>query len=138
MERIRNALIRFMYGRYGMDALGRFLEYVFLGLVAVRLLLSLLGSRMPGYMALDGLLNLGATALLIAVLYRMLSRNLYQRRAENEKFLALRDSVRTRRQDRTHSYIRCTACGTMCRVPKGLGHIELTCPKCGNKMRVKS
>ena len=45
--------------------------------------------------------------------------------------------AKARRADKTHKYVRC-ACGTYCRVPRGVGKVELTCPKCGAKRIVKT
>ena len=83
-----------------------------------------------------------AAALL---LFRMFSRNLVRRRAENARFLAWWSPIRGRlagmRQrslDREHKYFTCKSCKTICRVPAGKGKIEITCPKCGEKIIGKS
>ena len=85
-----------------------------------------------------------STALMFVVLLRIFSRNLARRQAENAKFLtwwtpkanAIR-GARARRADKAHKYVRCS-CGAYCRVPRGVGKIELTCPKCGRKKVIKT
>ena len=72
---IRNAIQRFMYGRYGMDELGRALTWVGLGLLLI---------SVPTDSAVANGLSL---ALYAAALFRMLSRNYAARRRENAKFL---------------------------------------------------
>ncbi len=135
-ERFRNAVIRFMYGRNGVDQL-----------VWATILLEVALSLISGFVrvpALSRALRLASLVLLALAVYRMLSRDLPRRRAENEKFLrwwgprgrALRDA-RERRRDKAHKYVRCS-CGAYCRVPRGVGKIELTCPKCGKKKVVKT
>ena len=36
-----------------------------------------------------------------------------------------------------HKYVKCS-CGAYCRVPRSVGMVELTCPKCGKKRIVKT
>lgn len=126
-------LQRFFYGRYGGDALNMTL-----------LLGGLLWSFIWRFTPLWPVGYLSFVALGWA-LFRMLSRNVYKRRAENEKFLRLVRPVtgwfRTRSQrakDQAHRYYACPACRQTCRVPRGRGKIEITCPKCGKKFVKKT
>ena len=125
-----------MYGRNGADQLC----WAMLALELALYLLALV-VRVP---AARTALRLASTALTFGALYRMLSRNRAKRSAENARFLywfgpkrgALAGMV-SRRRDRSHKYVRCS-CGTWCRVPRGVGKIELMCPKCGEKKIVKT
>ena len=45
--------------------------------------------------------------------------------------------AKARRADKEHKYVKCS-CGTYCRVPRSVGTVELTCPKCGKKRIVKT
>lgn len=136
MSKFRNALYRFMYGRNGVDALSW-------ALVVLEVVLSLLSSfiHMRG---VSQALYFVSTALMFVVLLRIFSRNLARRQAENAKFLtwwtpkanAIR-GAKARRADKAHKYVRCS-CGAYCRVPRGVGKIELTCPKCGRKKVIKT
>lgn len=136
LYRIRCALARFMYGRNGMDPLGW-------AMLTLSVLLSLIRSLL-GSSAVTLVIYTVSLVLWIAVLFRMFSRNLEKRRAENAKFMSwwgpkqsgLR-GAKARRADKTHKYVRCS-CGTYCRVPRGVGKVELTCPKCGAKRIVKT
>ena len=136
MSKFRNALYRFMYGRNGVDALSW-------ALVVLEVVLSLLSSFMH-VRGVSQVLYLVSTALMFVVLLRIFSRNLARRQAENAKFLtwwtpkanAIR-GARARRADKAHKYVRCS-CGAYCRVPRGVGKIELTCPKCGRKKVIKT
>ena len=136
MNKLRNALSRFMYGRNGVDALGW-------ALFGLELLLSIIGSLVR-VQAVSAALYFVTMALMFMILLRMFSRNLTARRAENAKFLAwitpfLNDvrGAKARRADTAHKYARCS-CGAWCRVPRGVGKVELTCPKCGRRRIIKA
>ena len=136
MNKFRDALYRFMYGRNGVDALNW-------ALFAVELVLSLLSSFVR-VQAVAATLYFLSVVLMFIVLIRIFSRNLTQRRAENARFLSWwapkMDAMRgakARRADKAHKYVRCS-CGAYCRVPKGVGKVELTCPKCGRKTVIKA
>ena len=138
LDRVRNALMRFMYGRYGNDQLNRALCVLILALYLISLPLSLI----PMVGSVLRFLN---TFLWFVVLLRMLSRNVERRRGENAWFLsmigpaaqALRNH-KMRQQDKEHKYFTCKNCSAVCRVPRGRGKIIITCPKCGREIRGKS
>lgn len=125
-----------MYGRNGVDALSW-------ALVVLEVVLSLLSSFIH-VRGVSQVLYFVSTALMFVVLLRIFSRNLARRQAENAKFLtwwtpkanAIR-GARARRADKAHKYVRCS-CGAYCRVPRGVGRVELTCPKCGRKKVIKT
>lgn len=125
-----------MYGRNGVDALSW-------ALVVLEVVLSLL-SAFIHVRGVSQALYFVSTVLMFVVLLRIFSRNLARRQAENAKFLtwwtpkanAIR-GARARRADKAHKYVRCS-CGAYCRVPRGVGKIELTCPKCGRKKVIKT
>ncbi|MCR5825220.1 MAG: hypothetical protein K6G54_01510 [Oscillospiraceae bacterium] len=125
-----------MYGRSGVDQLG-------IALLVAELVLSFLGGLIP-LRAVGAALRLLSLVLTVLLFYRTLSRNVAKRRAENARFLqwwtpvrtGFRD-VRARRADKAHKYVKCS-CGTWCRVPRGVGKVELMCPRCGAKTIVKT
>ena len=130
---IRNALRRFMYGRYGSDQLNMFLLIVYLA--------ALLLSGLPGL----GILEFIALVLMVWSLFRMLSRNFLARRAENARFLKLVGPVvrwcrlrRTIYRDKEHRYFKCPGCGQHLRVPRGKGKITVNCRSCGASFQEKS
>ena len=123
---IRNALARFLYGRYGNDQLGVFLIALYVLLYILSIVFQL------------GILSLVGDVLLLVALFRMLSRNLTKRREENRKFLRKAEPVlswyrmrRTIRRDKEHRYFKCPSCGQHLRVPRGKGKITVTCRSCG-------
>ena len=121
MNKFRDALYRFMYGRNGVDALNW-------ALVILELVVSILSSiiRVQG---VSQALYFVSMVLMFIVLIRIFSRNLARRQAENAKFLTWWTPKA--------NAIRCS-CGAYCRVPKNIGKVELTCPKCGKKRVVKT
>ena len=126
-----------MYGRNGLDQLGW-------AIFAAELALSVLAATFARVQVMWMLLRLLAMALTIVLFYRMLSKNLQRRRAENAWFLRWWTPLRTgfrdaryRRADKAHKYVKCS-CGAWCRVPRNVGKVELMCPKCGEKKIVKT
>lgn len=138
-QRLRNALSRFMYGRNGADPLGMCAIWGAIALDIISLLVKKIG-------VLSGILGILSTALVLWALFRVFSRNLEKRRAENAVFLQKvwwplkqkYDSSRRQRMDKAHKYFTCPNCKTVCRVPSGKGKIVITCPKCGREIRGKS
>lgn len=122
---MRNALQRFMYGRYGNDQFNLFLMVSYLVLYVLFLLTK------------AGILYYISLALMIYTVYRMLSRDLVRRREENRKFLRRADPVirwfrlrRTIRRDKEHCYFKCPNCSQYLRVPRGKGKITVSCRSC--------
>ena len=138
-QRLRNALSRFMYGRNGADQLG-------VCMIWGAILLGLAGMLIKKSGIVSGIIGFAATALAIWALWRVFSRNLEKRRAENAAFLQKIwwpvkrrfASGRQQRMDREHKYFTCPRCKTVCRVPAGKGKIVITCPKCGAEIRGRS
>ena len=131
---IRNFLRKFMTGRYGPDNLG-----------VTTIVLSLVFYLLYGVTGFSLFVYVSYVLLFLAV-FRMLSRNLLRRRAENDRFIRYWWPVRTRivrifsntRQKRTHRFFRCPGCRNNLRVPKGKGKLQVTCPKCGERFIKKS
>lgn len=116
---------RFMYGRYGTDKLN-------LAMVVLVVALSLLNSLLFAIFessVLYSLLSSVYGVLLVFSIYRMLSRNIAARRAENQKWLNFCKRLR----DRDNRYFRCPHCRQRVRVPRHKGKISIRCPKCGEK-----
>lgn len=128
-----NFLQRFMYGRYGGDPLGFFL-------LAVYVVFYLLSSVLHNTLLYALSIAVGAWAI-----FRMLSRHIDRRRAENAKFMALAGPSirwlklrRTIRRDKEHRYFKCPNCGQQLRVPRGKGKISVTCRNCGVSFEEKT
>lgn len=130
---IRNAIQRFMYGRYGTDPLNLFL----LTLYILCYFISILARFEPLYWV--------SLVLIFICLFRLLSRNIPRRRAENARFLQMTDPAvrwfrlrRTIHRDKEHRYFKCPNCGQQLRVPRGKGRITVTCRGCGATFQEKS
>ena len=141
MYKLKLALARFMYGRNGVDQLNVALLWVYLLLWVLQTVLAMtVGSAL-----LDLLLELADLAVFAVLLFRIFSRNLERRRAENQRFVNWRQQMRSSRQgarerhaDKDHKYFTCKNCKTICRVPVGKGNIVITCPKCGAQIRART
>ena len=140
LNRFRSAMMRFTYGRNGMDHLNRALMVGYLAFLVLQTIFSLLKLKLPA--AVCGVM---VYALMILVLFRMLSKNLYKRRAENQKWVnwwyptkSRLAGAKARHADKDHKYFTCKKCKTICRVPTGKGRIIITCPKCGGQIEGKS
>ena len=130
---IRNALRRFMQGRYGTDRLNGFLVAVYLILLVVHILTRWL---------LFYYLSFG---LMVWVLFRTLSKNYAARSRENAAFLRWSTPIlrwlrlqRTILRDKDHRYFKCPGCGRQLRVPRGKGNIQISCRGCGTKFHKKT
>ena len=131
---MKERLIRFMSGRYGADQLSRFM----LGVCFVCLILNLFTGTY--------LLYVLALALLAVCYFRMFSRNIQKRYAENQKYLQLTGGIRRKwavflrdwKDRKTHRIYKCPGCGQKIRIPKGHGRVEIRCPKCRTQFVRKS
>lgn len=67
-------------------------------------------------------------------LFRTFSRNIPARRRENAWITGMGDNMalaRNKFRDRkTHIYFKCARCGTVLRIPRGIGVKRVTCPRC--------
>ncbi len=131
--RLKEKLARFMSGRYGGDQLNSFILIV----VAVLMVVNIFVNSLIMYVCY--------MVLWIWSLFRMMSRNLYKRRAENEKFLKLWNPIKNklklmknkRRDRKTHVYKKCPKCKAVLRLPKQKGKHTVRCPKCSERFDVK-
>ena len=139
-RKLGNAIARFMYGRNGMDQLNRALFWVYIALWLAGSILSVMGLDV-----LSAIFNVVLYVLLVVIVFRMFSKNLYTRREENSKFLQKTWKIRSqiggakaRHADKDHKYFTCKQCKTICRVPVGKGKIIITCPKCHAQIQAKT
>ena len=138
-QRLRNGLSRFMYGRNGADQLG-------LCIIWTAIVLDLISMLVKKNGIISSIIGLVTTVMVLWALFRVFSRNLEKRRAENAAFLQKIwwpikrkfNSGKQQRMDKEHKYFTCPNCKTVCRVPAGKGKIVITCPKCRHERRGKS
>ena len=144
-QRMRDGLIRFMYGRNGMDQLNRAIFWAYLLLWLAGIVISAVLHRSSLAMMVVSFINILMWVLLVLLFFRTFSRDLYKRREENQKWVnwwwgvkGRSASARARHADKEHKYFTCKSCKTICRVPVGKGKIVITCPKCSAKIEGKS
>ena len=128
----------FMLGRYGADELNKvmIISYFILAFVS-------------GFMrnrAIIIVINISALVIFSLCIFRALSKNIEERRSENEMFL--KATYRLRREcnylkDRfkyrkTHVFKKCPHCKARLKLPKKRGVNKALCPKCSNTFEVKN
>lgn len=131
---MKEKLMRFMAGRYGFDPFGR-----------ATLIVALIVMVLSGLFE-SAILSLLAWALIIYTYFRLFSRNIYRRSAENQAYLEKTRGIRTwfnsqkslMAQRKTHHIYKCPTCHQKIRVPRGKGRIEIRCPKCQTRFIKKS
>lgn len=167
-------LLNFMRGRYGFDELGRHIGIQTIGVLIASVVAGVLSTlvfdvtrwvQLGAILGLLGtLLNWAWIALTIWMFYRVLSRKIDKRRAENERFLERQRKRQEKRAGRGgsaskgrdakggrswrkakagkgdisreqagYTYLTCPFCGQKMRVPQGKGKIAVKCPSCGEK-----
>ncbi len=136
---MRQKLEQFMRGRYGVDQFGRFTLILAVIFAFVSLFLS-------SFSILGTVFTFLELAAIFYTFYRMLSRDIYKRSQENQKYLNAAASVRNKfgkarymaGQRKEYHIYSCPDCGQKIRIPRGKGKIEISCPKCHNKFIKKS
>lgn len=134
---MRDKLSRFMYGRYGVDQLGR-------ALLTYALILCIISLFVPGL--LSSILYCISIYLIVTMYYRMFSRNIQKRYQENIKYLNIKSSFQTKfhkereilSQRQYYHFYRCPHCRQRIRIPRGKGRIEIRCPRCSHTFIKKS
>lgn len=116
----------FLAGRNGIDTLSSVLLWIAMIAVAVSCFIPVPLVR--------SIVSSVSLAVFIYAYYRVFSRNIAKRRAENAAFIGFFTRRKLRFQQRkTHKFYSCPKCKAMLRVPKGRGKIEITCKQCGTQ-----
>lgn len=135
-----NFFTQFLQGRNGNDQLNFFL-----------LLLSLLTNILARFIVGAMLLNF-SFVLLFLTMFRMLSRNIPKRQAENALFMqktagfwrrfpklsrsfnsgyyGYQSAPKAKKDRKNFRYFKCPTCRQGLRAPKGKGKLKITCTKC--------
>ena len=131
---MRKFLHRFMIGRYGPDHLS-------IALIITAFILSVLNA----VLWYTPILFISYFVFGLAI-FRVLSRNIPRRRAENDIFIRYWWPVKTKvmnivnriikkiKDKRKYKYYKCPTCKLKLRVPKGKGKIRITCPRCWEQL----
>ena len=123
-----------MQGRYGADQMGQMLSAVSM----VFLIISLFSRNQAWFLL--------AVIGIVYNYFRMFSKNISKRYAENQKYLKMTAEIRRRlaswksqlAQRKIYHIYRCPGCKQKIRVPRGRGKIEIRCPKCNTRFVKKS
>src|SRR5699024_1303015 len=126
MDKLKEKLSRFMYGRYGSDRLNIFMVIVLLVCAVINLFVR------TGYFSV--LLTSWEFLLLILIYYRMFSKNISKRYAENQKYLVLENKVKRffgkqkyiQEQRKDFHIYTCPQCRQKIRIPRGKGDRKST------------
>lgn len=123
-----------MQGRYGADQMGQMLSAVSM----VFLIISLFSRNQVWFLL--------AVIGIVYNYFRMFSKNISKRYAENQKYLTMTAGIRRKlaswksqlAQRKIYHIYRCPGCKQKIRVPRGRGKIEIRCPKCNTRFVKKS
>ena len=130
----KNKMMQFMQGRYGADQMGQMLSAVSM----VFLIISLFSRNQAWFLL--------AVIGIVCNYFRMFSKNISKRYAENQKYLKMTAGIRRKlaswksqlAQRKIYHIYRCPGCKQKIRVPRGRGKIEIRCPKCNTRFVKKS
>ena len=133
MNNLKWKFSRFMIGRYGADSLYQATVMLVIVLQLIHIL-----TKKP-------IFNFISIILIVWMLYRVFSKNIVARRAENTLYVSIANKVKKRwklevrrlSDYRTHRYRQCQGCQTIMRLPRKRGTHTAKCPKCGHANKVK-
>ena len=133
-QKFKNGVRNFMIGRNGADQLS-------MAMLIAGIVLSLLTSITKLV-----IFNFLGLIVLILTIFRMFSRNLEKRRAENQKFMHFRASFGTNAKQlmnrlknmKKYKYFKCPQCGALLRLPRKVGEVTVTCGKCKHQFKQKA
>ena len=142
IDKIRDKLARFLYGRYGADSLYNALFIAELILLFVGAVFSFLGKVVPVLGIISIVLYILALGLMIFAVYRFFSRNIAKRRKENEAWLRLKGKFTPKKRPKlpadtdTHIFRACTKCRSTLRLPRQAGKHRVRCPRCQHTFKI--
>lgn len=133
-SKIRNSMNQFMQGRRGTDELA-------MATLIMALVFSILTS-LTGI----ALFNLLSLALYIYTIYRIFSRDVSRRAAENAKYQKTFGDIRKKvtqffrrlKNSKEYKYCRCPKCKILYRAKRGSGEKHIVCKQCGEEFDIKA
>ena len=122
-----------MAGRYGRDELGSFLLYLCIALIIVNLFLEF------------WVISIIESVLIVYQIFRIMSRNIYKRQAENRFYLKVVGKIKAPfamaknkwRDRKTHVYKKCPSCKSTLRLPKVKGEHTVKCVRCAHRFDIR-
>ncbi|MGH4140617.1 BRcat domain-containing protein [Clostridium sp.] len=133
MGNLKNKLAQFMYGRYGTDQL-------YIALIGAYFIL-IVANTFIG----SSIISILMFAVLIWTIFRTLSRNIYKRRMENEKFMKIWKPVKSKgtfqirkiKEIKTHRFRKCPHCKKVLRLKRVRGKHTVKCPSCNKEFEMR-
>ena len=133
MGNLKNKLTQFMYGRYGTDQLYIALMGAYFVLIVVNTFIS------------STIISIFMSAVLVYTIFRTLSRNVYKRRMENEKFIKIWKPIKAKgslmirriKEIKTHRFRKCPHCKKVLRLPRMTGKHTVKCPCCNKEFELR-
>jgi hypothetical protein len=133
MGNLKNKLTQFMYGRYGTDQLYIALIGAYFVLIVANAFIS------------SNIISMFMSAILIWTIFRTLSRNVYKRRMENEKFMKIWKPARAKgslmirrvKEIKTHRFRKCPHCKKVLRLRRMTGKHTVECPCCNKDFELQ-
>lgn len=126
-------LQKFMYGRYGIDELYKFMFYLYIFLIILNWFIK------------SNFLFIIEILLLIIMFYRMFSKRIYKRSNENQIYLKLKKkflkpfrNIRRSIKNKEYIYKNCKHCKKLLKlpIPTSRGIKEVKCPKCKSTFKM--
>lgn len=138
---MKEKVIRFMQGRYGAYGADAFTKF----LLVAGLVVTFVSSAFNGK-SVSLLCYAFGWAMIIYCYFRLFSKNVTKRYAENQAFLSRTSVIRgffrkqgsIWQQRKVYHIYTCPGCKQKIRIPKGKGKIEVRCPKCSTTFIKKS
>lgn len=129
-ERIRRRLNQ----SYGMDELSQHIYYIAMAIFVVTLFYK------------NDILRLISLILMLVSMMRTLSKKRTKRLRELALYKKFRRNVKAPfqvlflnvKERKTFKYMRCKECGTILRLPRGRGELEVTCKNCRHKFDART
>lgn len=130
----------FMTGRYGIDELWKVLLIAYVVLIIISNIVYSFSK--VSYYALAVM----SFVILIYALYRVFSKNIGARRAENAAWIKFRVKISSWfklqkekfTQRKTHKFVKCKNCKKTLRLPRHKGKINVNCPHCKTQFTVNT
>ncbi len=134
----RDRLARFFAGRNGIDPLCY-------GILVLFVILGILSTAFTNIRAVSIAFRLLQYGVMVWLLFRCFSRNVYARQKENAVFMGFWSKIRDFfvlqknkfRDRKSFVYKKCPACRATLRLPRRKGNHTVVCPKCKNRFDVR-
>jgi len=128
-----NKIQKFMYGRYGIDDLYKFLFRLYILIIIIDIFIDM------KYLSIIELL------IVFIMFYRVFSKNILKRNKENKEYLKIKNkllrpfiNIKRNISDKDNVYKKCHKCKTILKLPipykRGIKYTK--CPKCNYRNRM--